>query len=276
MSDQERGAYTPPTDAPLSFDARQPVRGARPVPYTLIIGALVLITIAALIFIFYRSGARQAGEAPQVVGDPVGAMRVAPPAESQPQDPAAGLQIYRSEPGQAPEAVAQPQFAAPPEQPQPRVQAPAVVLAPPAAAPSPPPSKVVALPAAAPPPAKPAMTTPAPLPVTRLTPPPPAVKAAAPAPKVIAPTPKTVTPTTAATGGVAVQIGAYSSQALADKGWADATRIGGGAGKGKSVQKIDKDGATLYRTAVTGFATRAAAAAFCEKFKAAGKSCFLR
>ncbi|PZR36378.1 MAG: sporulation protein, partial [Caulobacter segnis] len=32
MSDPHRGAYTPPTDAPLSFDARQPVRGARPLP----------------------------------------------------------------------------------------------------------------------------------------------------------------------------------------------------------------------------------------------------
>ena len=42
MSDPHRGAYTPPTDAPLSFDARQPVRGARPLPMTLIISAVVL------------------------------------------------------------------------------------------------------------------------------------------------------------------------------------------------------------------------------------------
>jgi hypothetical protein len=48
------------------------------------------------------------------------------------------------------------------------------------------------------------------------------------------------------------------------------------AGKGKSVQKIDKDGATLYRTAVTGFASKAEAAAFCARLKAAGKSCFVR
>ena len=37
MSDHERGAYAPPTDTPLSFDARQPVRGDRPAPFTLII-----------------------------------------------------------------------------------------------------------------------------------------------------------------------------------------------------------------------------------------------
>ena len=43
MSDHERGAYTPPhADAPLSFDPRQPVRGARPIPLTLILSVLVL------------------------------------------------------------------------------------------------------------------------------------------------------------------------------------------------------------------------------------------
>ena len=48
------------------------------------------------------------------------------------------------------------------------------------------------------------------------------------------------------------------------------------AGKGKSVEKIERDGATLYRTAVTGFASRSDAAAFCDRLKAAGKSCFVR
>ena len=50
----------------------------------------------------------------------------------------------------------------------------------------------------------------------------------------------------------------------------------GGSGKGKSVEKIDKNGGVLYRTAVTGFASRADAQAFCEKLKSAGKSCFVR
>ena len=75
-----------------------------------------------------------------------------------------------------------------------------------------------------------------------------------------------------------VQIGAFSSAALADKGWNDAAKIAPGAtaGKGKKVEAIQKDGATLYRTAVTGFATRAEAEAFCGQLKAAGKSCFVR
>ncbi|HEY9219796.1 MAG TPA: SPOR domain-containing protein, partial [Phenylobacterium sp.] len=72
MSDADRGAYTPSTDAPLSFDARQPVRGARPIPFTLIVSALVLIALIAAVFVFYQSGVRQDGAAPQTVGAPVG------------------------------------------------------------------------------------------------------------------------------------------------------------------------------------------------------------
>ena len=63
MSDHERGAYTPPhADAPLSFDPRQPVRGARPIPLTLILSVLVLAALVAAILWFYQSGVRQAGE----------------------------------------------------------------------------------------------------------------------------------------------------------------------------------------------------------------------
>ena len=81
MSDLERGAYAPPTaDAPLSFDPRQPVRGARPIPFTLILSVLVLAALVAAIFVFYQQGVRQAGEAPQVVGAPVAGMKEAAPA----------------------------------------------------------------------------------------------------------------------------------------------------------------------------------------------------
>ena len=54
MSESDRGAYAPPTDAPLAFDARQPVRGARPLPFTLIISILVLAGLGTAIFMFYR------------------------------------------------------------------------------------------------------------------------------------------------------------------------------------------------------------------------------
>src|SRR3569833_1515950 len=136
MSDHERGAYTPPTDAPLAFDARQPVRGARQMPFLLILSVLVLVALTGALMIFYRSGIRQAGQGPQAVVQPVAGIKAPPPAEAQPQDPAAGLQIYKTEGGKAPPPAA-PQFTPPPEQPQARAEAasPKIVVppAPPAA-----------------------------------------------------------------------------------------------------------------------------------------------
>src|ERR1700741_5512751 len=65
MSEHDLGAYAPPTaDAPLSFDARHPVRGARPFPVTLVISGLVLLGLVVAIFLFYRSGLREAGQSP--------------------------------------------------------------------------------------------------------------------------------------------------------------------------------------------------------------------
>lgn len=267
MSDPHRGAYTPPTDAPLSFDARQPVRGARPLPMTLIISAVVLVTLVVAVVMIYRGGIRNPNEPPQAVGTEIAQMKTAPPAGSQPQDPAAGLQIYHSEDAQ-PSAT----FAAPPETPQARPAAP-------------PPTAPVQ--AAALPPAKPAPT------VTQ-----PATPAAKPAPtieslataaaqKPVAAAPKPVQvaaatpapkPVATASGPASVQIGALSSPALADKAWSEATRLAPGlaAGKGKKVEAVDKNGTTLYRTSVTGFASREAAKAFCEAISASGKSCFVK
>jgi hypothetical protein len=231
-------------------------------------------------------------------------MKSAPPADAQPQDPAAGLEIYRSEPGQPPEMVPnQPQFTSPPEQPQARPQvSPPVVLAP-AQKPAPetPPSQVAAaqpdlrpaqaaaapaaLPSAPPPKAAPTIVTPparpaAPKPAEKTAAEKAAEKAALERAKAIL-SDKPVAPakTTAAAKGVAaVQIGAVASPALADKTWNDAVALAPGlaAGKGKGVEKVDKDGKTLYRTSVTGFASREAAAAFCAKLKAAGKACFVK
>jgi len=282
MSDHERGAYTPPTaDAPLSFDPRQPVRGARPIPFTLILSVLVLAALVAAIFVFYQSGVRQAGQAPQTVGAPVAGIKTAPPAEAQPQDPAAGLQIYRSDEAPPMETTA-PNFTPPPEEPAPRpmptpkvvvTQAPPVQAAPPPAATSQ--ALRPAIPAAPPAAATVQKAAPPPAPVQKV------AQAATPAPKPAPPPVKREEPAPAAkpaAGGAVVQIGAVSSTALADKAWKDAVAAapGLGAGRGKSVEKIDKNGGTLYRTAVTGFASKADAQAFCAKLQAAGKSCFVR
>lgn len=273
MSDHERGAYTPPTaDAPLSFDPRQPVRGARPIPVTLILSVLVVAALVAAIFVFYQSGIREAAEAPQAVGTPVEAMRSPATAETQPQDPAAGLEIYRADGGET--VIAEPTFVPPPEQPQVRATPPVVVPQPPPSAAtvkalkpaiSAPPIATKALP----PPAKP---VPAPAAVAKAVPPAPKKAVVEPKPALAA------KPVPVSGGGAVVQIGAVSSTALADKAWSEAVAAapGLGAGKGKSVEKIERNGGALYRTAVTGFASRADAQAFCARLRSGGKSCFVR
>jgi hypothetical protein len=106
----------------------------------------------------------------------------------------------------------------------------------------------------------------------------PAPKAAAPAPKPAERAAAAKPAASAAKGAAAVQIGAVSSEALADKTWDQAVAVAPGLamGKGKGVEKVEKDGKTLYRTSVTGFASRAEAQAFCDKLKAAGKACFVK
>jgi outer membrane biosynthesis protein TonB len=276
MADTDRGAYTPPTDAPLSFDARQPVRGARPIPFTLIISALVLVALVVAIVMFYRSGVREAGQPPQTVGAPIGDIKTAASAEAQPQDPAAGLQIYKAETGQPVPEAEKPIFTAPPEAPAARPAPAPVVVTPPPPAPVSSANLRPSIPAAqAPAPKAPPPATAAP--VAKVAPPPAKVAVQAPPPKP-APVAAAPKPAAVAAGGAVVQIGAVSSTALADTAWNEAVAAAPGlaAGKGKSIEKIEKNGGTLYRTAVTGFASRDAATAFCNRLKAAGKSCFVR
>ncbi len=241
MTDPDRGAYTPQTDTPLAFDARRPtLTYRRPLPFFLLLGLVVLLVLAGAVFWFYRSGVRGAGDAPQPVGTPIGEIMAPAPEQSGEGDPNAGLEVYKSEDLTDKE----PTFAPPPEQPKARPSTPVQTAAlPPAGSTA----------AAAP---KPKAETP---------PPPPAPKPA-PAPA----------PAATASGSYAVQIGAFSSQALADQGWNDAMRIGGGSGLGKSVEQVAVNGSTLYRTKVTGFSSRDAANAFCNAWKVAGRSCFVR
>lgn len=116
MSDYDRGAYAPPSDSPLAFDARAP-RDRRPAPVSLIVGLLVLALLGGGLLFMYRGGVREAGGAPAVVGEPVGVIRTAPDGE-QPRDPALQLEVYdeRDPLGTAP-AAAGPTFAPDPELP---------------------------------------------------------------------------------------------------------------------------------------------------------------
>jgi cell division septation protein DedD len=289
MTDQPRGAYTPQQDVPLQFDPRSPA-SRRPMPMALIASGTLLVVLIAAVAMYYSRGVRGEGEPPRPVGEPVATLKSAPAATAQPADPD-GLDVSAPQnvPGKAPV------FAAAPEAPKPRpapaaptkltVQtlsaaemgksesAPAIVATPSAktAAVKAPAVKTVTTAATT---VTPAPEVPAP-PIAK-----PVVAKAASAAKTPTPAPEPKAATVAATSasGARVQIGAFSSAALADKGYSDVSALlsGSMSGKAKHVEPVQKDGATLYRTSVTGFADRASATAFCEALKAKGKICFVK
>jgi hypothetical protein len=291
MTDPNRGAYPP--ERPLAFDGYAPRPRGGPAPVTLILSLLVLLGVGGGVFYLYRGGARAAGGPPEPVGAPVGDLRVAAPPQAQTPDPAAGLTIFKDDPNVS---AAAPAFTPPPEQPTPRpvpaAPAPVAVLYPvtptPAQAAAVTPSSTVAiLPAR--PPAKHVKSSSIDTILADATPTtasrrPPATDAppSAPAakhPAVVADAPQSPVAKHAASGSYVVQIGAFSSRALADKSWdAVAEAVPGAmAGRGKHVAEVAKaDGATLYRTAITGFDTRQDAQALCAKLTAAGRTCFVR
>lgn len=80
----------------------------------------------------------------------------------------------------------------------------------------------------------------------------------------------------AAAGGAALQLGAFSSSASAEATWKDLSkRFNYLAGLSKSVVKVERDGATLYRLRATGVADRAAATDLCARLKVAGEDCLV-
>jgi hypothetical protein len=286
MSDYSRAPYTPGSEPPLAFDDRRPPRRSGPAPVTLILSLLLLAAVGGGVFYIYRGGARAPGEPPQPVGAPVRDVRIAAPPQAQTTDPAAGLSVYKDDQGAG---VAAPAFVAPPEQPTPR---PVVAAVAPAPAPVPSAGAVSAStqPAVAAPPAKaPVKAADKPPTIDKIladnaalkSPPKAPTKSAARAgPAAVA---KADTPPAAASdakaGPAVVQIGAFSSKELADSSWNSAAGAAPGAmaGKGKHVTTITRpDGTTLYRAAITGFASRDDALALCARLKASGGTCIVR
>ena len=294
---QDHGAYTPPSEPPLSFDAREPVRGSGPMPTTLLASVVLLAVVAGGGVMFLRHGGDHAAPSsgPVMVGAPAGQTRAAAPAAAQPVDPTAGLQIYRTE---APQPTA-PVYVAPPETPTPRQDAPppqialaripteTVTLTPPPA-PTPAPSTTrMAVAGRAPQPQlrvteAPAIARPAPAMRPDISPSSPSRSAGDPigalAQATAQPAPRALPRPSAGGAGTSVQIGAFSSSALAEQGWNDAARIAPGlaAGRDRRIEPVEVGDHTLYRTFMTGFSSHEAAVAFCDQLRAGGKACFVR
>lgn len=258
--DHDRGAYTPPTDEPLAFDARTR-QARRPMPMTLVASLVVLGVLVVAVVLFYQSGVRGANEAPHVVGEPVTALKTAPPEDAQPADEAAGLEVYAD--ASPSSAATGPSFAPPPEEPMARPAPTATPAAPP------PLRSVQSAPVTSP--AAPASVPTRPIQVAQAE----AAARVPAAPAAAAPVPAAAAPASA--GGAMVQIGAFSSQAIADAQFAEVARaFSQASGRGKRVEPVERNGKTLYRTAFTGFASRAEAQAFCQALKGAGRDCLVK
>jgi cell division protein FtsN len=259
-------------EPPLTLDDRR--RGPRsrgPAPATLIVSLLLLAVVVGGVFFMYRSGVRGAGQAPQPLGAPLGDVRAPAPPQAQSPDAAAGLTISKDDPN-APTTA--PTLAPPPEEPLPEQAVPATQAVSATAGGA---TANRSVPPPPPPPARAADKGDA---IDRLiseaskTKTTPAKDAGKAATAKDSPT----DPAKDSGGPAVVQIGAFSSESLADTEWSKAAAVSPGAmaGKGKRVIPVTKDGSTLYRTAITGFASREQAQALCDRLQAAGASCFVR
>lgn len=310
MNDQDRGAYTPGGERPLAFDARGPSGGGMgggggrgPVPLALIGSAGVLVVVVVGLVLAYRGGGHGGG-APHEVGQPVGAMKVAAAAGGQPAESSAGSDVYAAQNVPA----SKPSFAPPPEAPAPRpapqVAAkgltvrtvdPAKVRMEPADEPAPTAAAKVASATAATAvrpgaadqaasttkvakaAAEPVVTTRTAKATAQSAKPDVATKIATAKPAVTK-TVEAASTKVVSASGAAVQIGAFSSRALADKGWSDVASLMSGrmSGHGKAVEGVDRDGKTLFRTTVTGFADKEAAKTFCLEMQGKGHTCIVK
>lgn len=308
MSDPDHRFDRQGGEAPLRMDDHRQRRSRGPAPITLIVSILLLVGVGGGVVYMYRSGVKGVDPASRSLGKPLGDVRAPPPVGAPTNDAAAGLSISRDDAG-AGSSV--PTLAPPPEEPLP--SPPAVAGAPPtlesqaqpsqgAASAVSVPSKVVPIP---PPPPRDAAA-----PAARNTSHPDtrpqsidqlldgqasADKAKAKADRIKSDKTKadrnradrikadeasaagSAPSAETASGSVAIQIGAFSSERLADQEWSRAAALAPGAmaGKGKRVVPVAKDGGTLYRTSITGFSSRDQALALCDRFKAAGGRCFV-
>ena len=293
--DEDRGTYSPPTEDNLSYQSRKaPSRDQAPL--TLIISGICLVLLLVFVVLFYNSGLNSHGRTPPDVGNSVGDIK-----DSQVTDakPLSGDDLGDN--GAA-------KFAPSAEAPQLRDSTSATVdEAPPPVAPinGPLPSQAnnPALNGNA---ASSSDSTPVPgagtaandkvgndsgrAAIDRALTPAAAKPAklasasassssAAPAKAKPAADDAKLAAATAPLHGASVQIGAFQSMDIANKQYASVASSYGLflGGTAKHVEPVTSaNGATLYRTAFTGFESKDKAHAFCDALKAAGRDCLVK
>ncbi len=240
-------------------------------PLLIVIALLVLAAFAGVIWLAYNQGvARGRSGAPIVIVAPDGPVRTAPPDADAATTPFTGLKVYGRP--ETPDAAAQGTALAPAQEAQ-------IAPPPPVAALVPPPSPAEAPPVRLNPETPPvlaAVPAPPPAPARQV-----AQAAPPPSPGAVAPAAAPAAPgaaSSALAGKAVLQIGAYESADIANGAWNSfRTRYAEVAGPlAEDVQKADLGAKGIwYRLRVGPFADKAAAAAACEKLKAAGGTCFV-
>jgi hypothetical protein len=299
MPQHERGLYEPGEDVRVydSSEEDDDVEGSR-LPLLIVLALLVLAMFAGFVWLAYSEGvARGRGETPVITAD-AGPARVAPENPGGAAEPYKGFKIYEQpappddDTAQAAAAPVSPPPATKPaltETPAPalpaKVEAPAAPVKVAAATPAPKPTPALKAsqlppqpaapigPATAPPRTlntarAPVVASPAPKPVAAAAPPAPSVPVASPS----------VASTPIAAGASVLQIGAYKSQADADRAWATyktkhASLL---AGYSPDVKQVDLgEKGTWFRLRIAGFPSKDVASALCDRLKADGGGCFL-
>jgi len=270
MANFDRNVYEPSDEVRLydSVEDEEDVEGSR-LPLLIVLALLVLAMFAGVVWLAYTQGvARGRGETP-VLTAANGPERVTPQQPGGTNVPYQGFKIYEqpAPPDDAADAPVAAPSAPAAEAPKP---APAVA--------APPPAPAKPAPAAQPAPPKSVAS------LIQQSQTPPAIRPTVPAgpatgaPRSIVPATPAAAPKPAASGGVALQIGAFKTRAEADAAW----RAYSGKhaallkGYGPDVQEADLgEKGTWYRLRIAGFRDSEMASALCDRLKADGGGCFL-
>lgn len=287
MPHYERGTYEPSDEVRVfdgSEDDEDP-EGSR-LPLLIVLALLVLAMFGGVVWMAYSYGVVHGRAEPQLLAAAPGPARIAPANPGGAETPYKGFKIYEQPAPPDDDANATPATTTPAAKP------PAPVVAAKSATPVAAPrdaapvvkeaAPVTAMkPAAAPPVIKPQPKIAAAAPV-RMAPP---ASATAPPKSLMAASPVAAKPVAekpaaapAASGSYVLQIGAYKSQADAEKAWRGykAKHAALLAGYGPDVAQADLgDKGIWYRLRIAGFASKDVASAMCDRLKADGGSCFL-
>jgi cell division protein FtsN len=282
MANLERGAYEPRVDNVRSFDLadedeQEEIEEGSRLPLLIVIALLVLAAFGGVVWLAYTQGVQRGrADAPRLIAAEPGPIRIAPTNPGGTQTPYTGLKIYQQPAPGTTEATDSDE--APPSS-QSGETATAVPSSPPPLRPSANSSQEAAANAVDQPPPLPATAKPVALPAAS---PPQAVPHARSVPSkeaTVAPTPAADPATLPAEhiGSYVLQIGSYKSQSEADAAWqvfqAKHPIVGGYRSEVKHVDLGTKG--SWYRLRLGSFADKTAAAAFCEKLRAAGGNCLL-